>query len=334
MRPASLIISLLLVAALLAPGFLAAQFTDNFSDGEFFTDPAWSGETDKFTAVSGQLELNDPAQMGSAYLVTPSSASRNAVWEFFHSYAGNPSTSNRAEFYLMSDQANLSGPLNGYYLRIGEQSGTTDQLKLFRRTGANSTEILATPAGSALNGSGEVSIRIRVERDDLGNFTVYADNEGDTAFVQLGAVNDNTHGFSLFSGVSVAYTSTRSQGFFFFDDFRVTGEGVTDSVPPALIQFDVVSANALELRFSEALEAVSAEDATNYLVDGGIGFPESATLLGADAVRLEFAAAFTSGQEYELSVSGLADLSGNTAPCSRVILYSTKRWSRASTTWW
>jgi len=290
-----------------------AQYQDDFTDGDITSDPIWSGEVEKFAVTAGQLELSDAGSTGSAYLVTFSSASMNASWEFFHRYDSNPSTSNRAEYYLMSNQADLSGPLNGYYLRIGEQSGTSDQLKLFRQTGSSSSELLATDEGSVLNSTDQVFIRIKVTRDDLGNWALWADNEGDTNFVQLGSINDNTYNLSLFSGVRLKYTSSRSENYFFFDDFKVEGSGLVDSIAPELLQVTVLSGTSLELKFSEAIDPASAQDITNYMADNGIGFPVDASLESADVVQLTFANPFTSGLENELSVSGISDVSGNVA---------------------
>ena len=301
---------------------VSAQYEDDFSDGDFTTDPTWSGEVAKFAVTAGELELKDVTSSGSAYLVTFSSASQNATWDFLHRYESNPSTSNRAEYYLISDQADLSGPLNGYYIRIGEQTSTTDQIKLFRQNGAESSELLATAAGTTLNAAEEVTIRIHVSRDDIGNWNIQADKEGGTDFVDLGSVNDNTYNFSLFSGVKIKYSSTRSEGYFFFDDFVVTGEGVVDSVAPQLLQLTVLSDNAIELKFSEALDPAEATDITSYNANNGLGFPTTAELINADVVVLTFASTFANGIENELTVTGISDVSGNVAlPETRPFIY-------------
>ena len=52
-----------------------AQFTDDFTDGDFTHNPVWSGTVDKFTVADGVLRLSDGAASGSgsfkAYLSTP-----------------------------------------------------------------------------------------------------------------------------------------------------------------------------------------------------------------------------------------------------------------------
>jgi len=288
-----------------------AQFTDDFTDGDFSNNPTWSGEVSKFAITGNELEIKDLGATGNAYLLTFSSVSKNAVWEFYHRYEGNPSTSNRAEIYLMSDQSDLSGPLNGYYVRIGEQTGTTDKIILFRRNGANSSEILTTADGSALNAASEVNIRVRVTRDNIGNWEIFADKEGGTNFISLGSVNDNTYNFSLFMGVQAKYSSTRNEGFFFFDDFIVTGEGEVDETAPELLQVDVLSENTLLLEFSEAMDPNTVNDITAYSVNNGIGLPNNIEVVSADEYILTFPNNFQSGIENTITITDVTDLSGN-----------------------
>ncbi|HLU85611.1 MAG TPA: hypothetical protein VKZ45_09050, partial [Vicingaceae bacterium] len=61
-----------------------AQFTDDFSDGDFSANPTWSGDTNNFD-VNGafQFQLNAPAVNDVMYASTPSSSINNAVWEFY-----------------------------------------------------------------------------------------------------------------------------------------------------------------------------------------------------------------------------------------------------------
>ncbi len=291
---------------------LSAQFTDDFSDGDFTYNPEWTGETEKFAVTAGELELEGPAVTGEAYLITSSSVTQNAVWEFYHIYKGNPSNGNHGEFFLMADQPNLSSAVNGYSLQIG-QSGSDDFLTLYRNDGSQRTDLLSTSDGSALNSNNEISIRIRVTRDDIGNWEVFADKEGGTDYISLGTINDNTYYSASFSGVKVAYTSTKNEGFYFFDNFKVQVEASVDTVAPTLQQLEVLSSNSISLKFSESLEQVTAEDETNFIVNNGINFPSSALLQNGNTVVLTFSSPFTSGQENEVIITGISDIEGNVA---------------------
>src|SRR5690349_15547079 len=86
-----------------------AQVTDDFSDGDFTDAPAWSGNDSKFAVENSVLRLAAPPTSGSAYLSTPSEAINEGVWEFLVTLDFNPSSSNYARVYLVSDSPDLTG---------------------------------------------------------------------------------------------------------------------------------------------------------------------------------------------------------------------------------
>ncbi len=146
---------------------LFAQFTDDFSDGDFTANPAWTGDVNKFLVNGdGQLQLNAPSETGTAYLSTPSTAIKDAVWEFWVKLNFTPSTSNYARFYLLSDNADLTASLNGYFLRIGYGSGTNKELNLYRQNGSSSVRLTENPA--FLGGLEPVDVKIKVTRSAAG----------------------------------------------------------------------------------------------------------------------------------------------------------------------
>ncbi len=202
-----------------------AQFTDNFSDANFTNNPTWSGDEVKFIIENEQLRLFGPAESSSAYLTTNCSAIVNASWEFYVRMDFNPSASNLARVYLVSDQQNLGGNLNGYYVQLG---GTDDEVSLFRQSGATRTKIIDGQNG-ALNLSTSET-KIRVTRDENGTWELYSDIGLTNSLFKEGEVVDTTHPTSNFFGVYCLYTATRSTSFY-FDDFVVTGEVFTPPSP-------------------------------------------------------------------------------------------------------
>ena len=101
-----------------------SQFTDDFSDGDFTNNPVWSGSMGSFEVDAAfQLHLNDTVANVS-YLATESNAIENGSWEFDVQMDFSPSTSNYSKIYLVADEQNLSGNLNGYFVKIGGQSGS------------------------------------------------------------------------------------------------------------------------------------------------------------------------------------------------------------------
>jgi len=282
----------------------SAQFSDDFSDGNFTIAPTWGGMTANFEIDgSGQLHLLAPAIDDTSYLSVPTT---NIVttWDFFVRMDFNPSSSNLTRVYLVSNNADITAPLNGYYVLVGN---TSDEISLYRQTGTSVTEILDGADGTV--NSDPVNVRIRVTRDGSGNWEVLRDITGGYAFTSEGTVTDITHTTTTHFGVFCKYTSTRSQ-LFYFDNL---GDPYMDLSPPTVLNLTVLSATQIDLHFSEPMDQVLAETAFNYTVSGGIGMPVTAVLDGVDPslVHLTFATPFSNGTNYNLLVSNLEDLAGN-----------------------
>lgn len=301
-------LGLLLLTILFAKSTYS-QFSDNFSDGNFTSNPTWTGQTDDFIVNNvQQLQLFlDSAAAGTSYLSTPSVSIENATWEFFVRLNFNPSSTNFARVFLVSNNEALNGSLNGYFVLIGD---TQDKISLFRQTGTTRTEIIPGVAGS-VNVS-NVLVKIRVTRDATGNWELERDTELSGNYVSEGTVFDNTHIQSSFFGVYCEYTQTRSQHFY-YDDIAVTGDPFIDSEAPVFQELTVNSNNQLTLTFNEILSQASA-NVTNFSVNNGIGNPSNATLnpLNGAQIILDFAENFVDNTNYTLSVSNISDLAGNT----------------------
>lgn len=282
-----------------------AQFSDDFEDGDFTTNPSWVGETSNFEVnASNELHLLAPAVTDTSYLSVPSTLIDNCTWDIRVRMDFNPSSSNYTRVYLVSDNSDLEASLNGYFVQIG---GTTDEISLYEQTGTTTTEILDGLDGSV--DMTEVDVRIRVTRDAAGNFELLRDTLGGQNFFSEGQVLDITHTSTSFFGVFCKYTATRSE-LFYFDD---CGAPYVDGIAPTLNSTTVISSTALDLEFSESMDQISVETITNYLVDNGIGNPITANIDGSDPrlVHLTFGTAFTNGQDYEITVSNVEDLAGN-----------------------
>lgn len=284
-----------------------SQFTDNFTDGNFTASPAWSGNTADFTVTSGELQLNAPAVSSSKYLSTSSQAINTASWEFKVRMTFGTSSSNFAKVYLVSNTSNLSGSLNGYYVKIG---GSDDEVSLYSQTGTSDSEII-DGRNSVVVGS-TVDIVVRVSRSTAGLWEVFSDTSSTSTFISEGTITDNSHTQSLFFGVACNFTSTRSTRFY-FDDFVVTGTAAVDNTKPTLDSVNVVSSTQLELVFSEPLDATTSQNTSNYNADNGLGNPTSAVRNPTDfsRVNLTFSTAFGLGTTNVLTTSNVEDIAGN-----------------------
>ena len=298
-------------------GISSAQFSDDFTDGDFTANPVWSGMTTNFEVnASNQLHLLAPAIDDTSYLSVASTNILNTTWDFFVQLDFNPSSSNLARVYLVSDNADLTASLNGYFVMVGN---TSDEVSLYRQTGTAITEILDGLDGT-LNTSA-VNIRIRVTRDGVGNWDVMRDVTGGYAFTSEGTVFDNTYTSTTNFGVWCKYTSTRSE-LFYFDN---VGDPYTDGLSPTVLSATVISPTELDVLFSEPMNQAIAEVEGNYYVDNSIGFSTSALLDGVDPslVHLIFGTAFTNGINYTLTMNNLEDLGTNViiSPTNETFFY-------------
>lgn len=297
----------------------SSQFTDNFSDGNFTSSPAWNGNTTDFQVSSGELQLNAPSISSNKYLSTNSQAINSAVWEFRVRLNFNPSSSNYTKIYLVSNTGNMTGSLNGYYLKIG---GTDDEVSLYSQTGTSTNKIIDGRNGVV--NSSVVDIKIRVTRSTTGNWQVFSDTTtGFTSFISEGTTLDNTHSQSLFFGVACHFTSTRSDKFY-FDDFVVTGSPAIDNTKPTLDSVKVISNTQLELVYNEPVDATTSQNTSNYSVNNGIGTPFSAIQNTTDLskITLTFSSPFTHGITNVLSVTNVTDIAGNNInPVTKNFIY-------------
>ncbi|HYV92301.1 MAG TPA: lamin tail domain-containing protein [Chitinophagales bacterium] len=290
-------------------GYLFAQLSDDFTDGDFSSNPAWAGDVPKFEInAAKQLHLNAPAVTDTAYLSTPNTAIDNIEWDFFFILDFSPSASNYLKVYLVSDQQNFKQPLNGYFLKVGE-NGSNDSIELYLQQGSTETLIIHGIAGRVAASTNHVSVK--VTRDGSGNWAIYSDTTGATSYTLEGTGTDNTITSTLYFGFLCNYTSSRST-LFYFDNIYV-GAPIIDTIPPQVIQVNVISQNQLDVLFSEAVDPDSSQNVLNYSVNNGIGNPSAAIQDGADhsLVHLTFTNNFQNGVINTITISNVADPAGN-----------------------
>jgi hypothetical protein len=294
-----------------------AQFSDDFLDGDFTASPSWSGETSNFIVnASHELQLSAPAAADTSYLSVATTSIDDVTWDFFVRMEFNPSSSNYTRVYLVSDNSDLKGSLNGYYVMIGN---TADEISLYSQTGTAVTEILDGIDNTV--DMSTVETRVRVTRDVAGNWELFRDTTGGYNFVSEGTVNDMTHTVSTNFGVFCKYTATRST-LFYFDNI---GDPYIDLIAPTLDGASVISDTEIDLQFSEAMDQTTAETISNYSVNNGIGTPTTAIIDGADAsiVHLTFGTNFSNGITYMVTANNVEDLAGNSisSPSTEVFFY-------------
>ena len=210
---------------LLQANLVFGQFTDTFSDGDFTANPAWSGDIGNFEVDSfSKLHLNDSIA-NTSYLSTASQAIINGSWEFEIKMDFDPSTSNYAKVYFISDNPDITSSLNGMYVQIGGESGAIDDVSLYVQNDLSTSKIIDGADGiAAIN----PDLKIKVTRDSIGNWELFVDTSNQ--YMLQGSALDNSIAESSYFGVYCKYTSTRSD-LFWFDNFNVSGTYDTSTAP-------------------------------------------------------------------------------------------------------
>ena len=291
---------------LFLPDFAHAQLADNFTDGNFTANPAWTGDATSFQVNAQVLQSNGPAVTGSVLqLSTPCQASTGTVWEFWANLKLATSAANLADVWLLASQTDLKATNNsGYFVRLG---GTPDEVSLFRKDSTRTAVLVIDGLDGTLASATNNVVRVRVTRSSANVWTLERDLTGNRAFVAEPAqLIDATYQRSVAVGVSLLYSSANNRNFY-FDDFVVT-----DATAPLLTRAVPADARQVDVVFNEAVAAPSATLPANYRLQSGavpVSAQQSAT--NPAVVRLAFAADFPA--QSTLEVRNVADIFGNVA---------------------
>jgi hypothetical protein len=311
----------LLIFIFILPLFVHAQLADNFNDGDFTNNPMWSGDAAKWQVNSGQLQSNSTVVNDTFYLSTPSTLASDAQWELFVKLDFSTSGNNWVDIYLTSDNANLKGFVNGYFVRIGN---TADDICLYRNDGNISVKIIDGVDGRSQPASSNNRFKIKVTRTSSNMWTLSDDNTGTgSSYFNEGTINDGTYTSSAFFGFSIKQSTASFFAKHYFDDIYV-GPIVLDTILPSIFNLAVVDSLHLDVKFSEPVEQTSAELPSSYFVNNGIGNPSSASrdITDISLVHLSFASAFSGGIENTITINNVADLSSNgIQPNSSAVFY-------------
>ncbi len=300
------VISLLIFMLIAGVLPIKSQVFDDFSDGNFSSNPPWGGDTQQFEVnTSNQLHLNSSIA-DTSFLSTPNTLIDSTEWSFWIKQSFNSSSNNHSRIYLVSDAENLEGNLNGYFVQVG---GTDDRVSLFKQTGATIDLLIQGTQASTANSTNE--LLIKVTRSDNGFWSLFTDDSGSGIYQIEGSANDISHTATSYFGIFCKYTVSNATKFY-FDNFSIDYI-YYDQIPPEIVSVNVDSANRLMLTFDEILDQTSAENTANYSVNNGIGNPAQAILdpVNNNIVFLSFATNFQNGLTNVLEVNGIQDPNGN-----------------------
>lgn len=296
--------------------FASAQFFEDFSSQSLSTNN-WQGDITRYkistsTAIPGEmrpaLQLDDVVA-NTSVLSAPFSPnfSDSLEWNFWIKFSFMATTNNHARVYVVSDQLNTAGSLNGYFIGIGE---TDKRLTLVKQTGAALTTLIT---GNVANLTSTTNtLRIKLVRNTSGVWKLYSDSNGGFNWNLEGSATDLTYTSSAWHGLYSKYTVSNSTKIY-FDEFYV-GSVIVDTIKPFVTGVSVISQLQLDVSFSEKVDSVDAMNVSNYFVSNAIGNPLSITKSQSTngLYHLTFINPFPENTSLNLNVQNIKDLAANT----------------------
>ena len=289
----------------------SAQLNDNFTDGNFGSNPTWVGNTADFMVNPAfQLQSNNTVAGSNFYLSTASTKATLAQWDFYCQFGFNTSGTNFTDIYLIASASDLTqATTTGYFVRVGN---TDDDISLYRKDAGQAAVKIIDGFNGSTNSS-NTTVKIRVSRNVANQFILSRDITGTgSSYTSEGNVTDATYLTSSFFGI---WTRQSTATFFqrhFFDDITVT-DFVPDITPPAIQSLTVTSSTSVDVLLSEPVETISSQLSSNYVADNALGSPLAAVRDAGNAslVHLSFATAFPNRVNILLTINGVKDVPGN-----------------------
>ena len=289
-----------------------AQVSENFSDGNFSSNPVWAGNTaDWLVNNLSQLQSNNTIANSTFYLSTPNTLAVQTQWEFLVNLAFNTSSANYVDVFITASQSDVSTTaVTGYFVRIGN---TEDEISLYRKD-AGTAAVKIIDGINGITNTSNLKVKIKVLRTADNQFTLLRDVSGTGLnYVTEGAVTDGTYTSSTYFGILVKQSTASFFQNHFFDDIEIkTYE--PDVTPPSILSVTAVNANTLHLLFNEPVDERNAQNVLNYSVNNNIGTPILATInpLNPALVELTFAGSFVNRITNTITITGVQDVAGNT----------------------
>ena len=293
---------------ILTSSLLFAQISDDFSDGDFTTNPAWSGTPGDYIVNAGfETQLNNTIA-ASSYLSTAHGLATldTKEWKFWTKQTFAPSSTNYGRVYLTSSSPDLTSDPDGFYIQLGEAL-SNDAVRLFKCDATVHTELLAGPLAQI---AASFTIGVRVVRDNAANWSVYIDPAGGENFVLAGTINDAANLVGTHFGMLDVYTMSNSSNFY-YDNIYV-GDQIFDLAAPILVSATAINSNQIDVLFDEAVDQVTAETIGNYDIQPFLS-ATTATVDGVNPALVHIVPSFPlgNGSTYTLFTNSIEDLLGN-----------------------
>ncbi|MDR0543332.1 MAG: lamin tail domain-containing protein, partial [Dysgonamonadaceae bacterium] len=226
-----------------------AQFREDFSDGRFLGENravVWSGDVADFQVNTAlQLQLNSSVTTGSNFksqLRTPNARLQHTTWSFDVKMGAKPTSGNYVNVFLASDEPDLIGSLNGFYIRIGH---TKNNLCLIRSVKSGAEQFLIQGTENRLDKS-SFKLSVKAILDDDGVFKLYSRLDDETGFTEEGSctVSLTTLPEAHWFGLVCTFSGGNSKKYY-FDNIIVKNSDESDPEPEVPSEENLPVANDL-----------------------------------------------------------------------------------------
>ena len=298
-----------------------AQFEEHFTDGGFNVNPHWDTLGSTFIVVNQVLNFQGVNNSGKAAMVTEDNVGPSAQWEFYLRLGFQPTDTDNVKIVLGSDDQELRGDFNGYFLKIGK-NGTNDGLDFYRKDGANETLIKSMLSAQFISGA---DANFKIVKNNLGKWLFYWKNNGQTDYTVIDSLRESTYYSSSYFGMICNYTSASKDSFWLDDVYSVRLPLVsTDTIPPNVVRAELINSHHIDVYFDEVLDVASAQTIANYTLSV-LNNPTTAVLDAANKklVHLYYSARFSSNTTYSLTTNFVKDSVGNAMTVPHVGLINT-----------
>jgi hypothetical protein len=295
--------SILFFVCILCFQFSFAQLADDFSDGNFNSNPTWAGDSTAFKInTQNQLQLNSSIASSSGITTALSVIGIDTIeWDFYIEQSFAPSSQNYSRFYLIEDQSSLSSSLNGYYLQFGE-SGSNDAISLYKQSGTNSVLIGKGVSGKIASAFG---VTIKVIYYPSGLFEIYTDYTGGNNCQFEFSATDNFNLYQGYLGLRCTYTISNATSFY-LDNIYV-GPLIKDTTPPAVVDAAFINDSIFKIDFSESTSGFTLNN--NLQLISATNSVDS-IFVNSDSTKFEFKLHqhVNSGEVIQVKLFNVADL--------------------------
>ncbi len=259
------------------------------------SDVGWTGMFDHFIPEGPDngrmLRLRgNTLRSDTSWLAAPASLF-HGEWNYTISIRGEPSNTNRIDLVVMSDSEDLKSPFNGYLLKAGE-NGSNDVIRLMRVDNGILVPILSGTMPISAGGS----YKIRLERNPVGQWTMFAGPDGE-ALTSQGTATDSRYGDLGYTGFRMIYTRTRNS------DYAVGPITIAKNTPHVM---RVQTKNPSEIQVD--FDTDMAQASQTFLTIDGRDVPSTNTIMGKQ-VALNLHVPLDPGS-FQAHLSGLATADG------------------------